>query len=146
MGLSVGLGQVWSLLQFLTLVDLADVILERQALGTDWNTLHMLSLVGFSGAFLVAMRTPDRRFHGFLAVASLVVCLGWGIGGLGTPIVTTSGDRARRRRASERDCSRRTRDGSNGVAGAVTDGAKVPRPAHLSVHDPGSRIRRPARR
>lgn len=73
------------------LVDLADVILERQALGTDWNTLHMLSLVGFSGAFMVAMRTPDRRFHGFLAVAWLVVCLGWGIGGLGTPIVTASG-------------------------------------------------------
>lgn len=68
-------------------VDLADAVLERRALGTDWNTLHLVSVAVFGAAFLVAMRTSDRRFHGALAITWLVVCLGWGIGGLSNPIV-----------------------------------------------------------
>lgn len=71
-------------------VDLTDAVLERQALGTDWNVLHLISLATFGVAFVVAMRTADRRFHGALAVSWLLVCLGWGISGLDTPIVTTS--------------------------------------------------------
>ena len=73
------------------LVDFADVLLERNALGTAWNTLHILSLVAFGGAFVVAMRTSDRRFHGALAIAWLVVCMGWGLGGLDAPIVVETG-------------------------------------------------------
>lgn len=71
-------------------VDLTDAVLERQALGTDWNVLHLISLATFGVAFVVEMRTADRRFHGALAVSWLLVCLGWGISGLDAPIVTTS--------------------------------------------------------
>jgi len=71
-------------------VDFTDALLERQALGTDWNVLHLFSLVAFGAAFLVAMRTSNRLFHGVLAIAWLAVCLSWGIGGLDAPIVTSS--------------------------------------------------------
>ncbi len=73
-------------------VDLADALLERSALGTPLNPLHSLSLVAFGAAFLVATRTSNRVFHGALAVTWLVVCLGWGVGGLQAPISAPGGD------------------------------------------------------
>ena len=68
-------------------VDFADVVLERQALGTEWVPLQLVSLVAFAAAFLVAIRTSHRTYQGLLAVAWLLVCLMWGAGGLGKPIV-----------------------------------------------------------
>jgi hypothetical protein len=71
-------------------VDFADALLESRALGTEMNELHTASVFGFGAAFVVATRASDRRFHGVLAVAWLVVCLGWGVGGWRTPIVAPS--------------------------------------------------------
>ena len=68
-------------------VDFADAALERQALGTDWVPLHLLSIVGFAGAFVIAIRSSNRSYHGVLAIAWLLVCLSWGYGGLGKPLV-----------------------------------------------------------
>jgi hypothetical protein len=68
-------------------VDFADAALERQTLGTDWAPLHLLSLVVFALAFLLAIRWSNRTFQGVLAVAWLVVCVSWGLGALGHPIM-----------------------------------------------------------
>ena len=68
-------------------VDFADAALERQALGTDWASLHLISLVAFGLAFLIAIRWGNRAFHGVLALAWLLVCLAWGVGALGQPIL-----------------------------------------------------------
>jgi hypothetical protein len=68
-------------------VDFADAALERQAIGTPWVGLHLVSLVVFAGAFVIGIRTGNRSFHGVLAIAWLVVCLFWGVGGLGRPLV-----------------------------------------------------------
>ena len=68
-------------------VDFADVALEREALGTPFNPLHLLSIVGFGIAFLFAIRTANRAFHAALAIGWLVVCLSWGAGALSSPIV-----------------------------------------------------------
>lgn len=68
-------------------VDFADALLERQALGTDWAPLHLVSLVAFGVAFIIAIRVRNRTYHGVLALAWLLVCLSWGVGGLRTPIV-----------------------------------------------------------
>lgn len=70
-------------------VDFANALLERRALGTDWNIPHLVSVVGFAVAFFIAMRTSDRRFHGTLALAWLLVCLAWGFGTLDAPILTS---------------------------------------------------------
>lgn len=68
-------------------VDFADVLLERQALGTDWVPLQLFSIVAFAIAFIVGIRVGNRPYHGVLAIAWLVVCIMWGIGGLGEPLV-----------------------------------------------------------
>ncbi|NNM04275.1 MAG: hypothetical protein HKO65_04170 [Gemmatimonadetes bacterium] len=68
-------------------VDFADAALERQALGTSWMPLHLISIVVFGLGFLVAIRSSNRTFHGVLAIAWLIVCLGWGAGALGQPIL-----------------------------------------------------------
>jgi hypothetical protein len=68
-------------------VDFADAALERQALGTDWAPLHLISLVVFGLAFLIAIRWSDRAYQGVLAVAWLTVCLAWGVGALDHPIL-----------------------------------------------------------
>ncbi len=68
-------------------VDFADAALERQALGTDWAPLHLISLVVFGLAFLIAIRWSDRTYQGVLAVAWLTVCLAWGLGALDHPIL-----------------------------------------------------------
>lgn len=68
-------------------VDFFDLALERAALGTAWNPVHLTAVSGFSLAALVAMRTSHRAFHGGLAVTWLLVCLMWGAGGLSNPIV-----------------------------------------------------------
>lgn len=67
-------------------IDFADAILERQALGTPLDPFHRLSVIVFSVAFLVAIRTSNRIYHGILAVAWLAVCLWWGFRGLQEPI------------------------------------------------------------
>ena len=72
-------------------VDMTDALLEHRALGTDLNMLHTISVFAFGAAFLVAMRTSNRTFHGALAVAWLVVCLGWGVGALTMPIEVVPG-------------------------------------------------------
>lgn len=68
-------------------VDFADTMLTRQALGTDWNPLHLVSLVAFGTAFVVAIRTSNRTYHGALALAWLMVCIWWGVGALREPLV-----------------------------------------------------------
>ena len=68
-------------------VDFFDFALERAALGTAWNPVHLIAVSGFSVAALIAMRTSHRAFHGSLAVTWLLVCLMWGAGGLSNPIV-----------------------------------------------------------
>jgi hypothetical protein len=68
-------------------VDFADAALERQALGTGWMPLHLISVVVFGLGFLIAIRSSNRVFHGGLAIAWLLVCLGWGAGALGDPII-----------------------------------------------------------
>lgn len=70
-------------------VDFADVLLERQALGVAWNPLALTLLVVFAVAFVIAIRTSNRSFHGGLAIAWLIACLGWGVGALGEPIFAT---------------------------------------------------------
>ena len=47
----------------------------------------LVSLVAFSIAFLIAIRTSNRSYHGVLALAWLFVCFAWGIGALDEPIL-----------------------------------------------------------
>ena len=68
-------------------VDLAAVALERQALGTDWAMLKLVSIVAFGIAFAVAIRNSSRTYHGVLALAWLLVCMLWGVGALRAPLV-----------------------------------------------------------
>ena len=68
-------------------VDFADAALERQALGTDWVRLHLVSVVAFGIAFIIAIRSSNRTYHGALAIAWLLLCLFWGVGGARQPIV-----------------------------------------------------------
>jgi hypothetical protein len=68
-------------------VDFADAAFERQALGTAWVPLHLISILVFGVGFLIAIRWSNRTFQGVLAVAWLVVCLFWGLGALEHPIL-----------------------------------------------------------
>ncbi len=77
----------FALLLGFQVVDVSDRALERSALGTDWNVVHLVSVVVFSVLFLVGMRTGNRSYHGFVAVARLLTCLGWAFSGIATPIV-----------------------------------------------------------
>ncbi len=70
------------------IVDLSDIVLERQALGTPWSPIQLILLVLFSLGFLVGIRSGNRVYHGTLAVAWLVTCLSWGVAGLSHPIST----------------------------------------------------------
>ena len=63
------------------LVDFTDAALERQALGTDWNVLHLVSVVVFGAAFMGGIKTGNRTYHGVVAVAWLLTCIGWGVSG-----------------------------------------------------------------
>jgi hypothetical protein len=74
---------VWLAFQ---VVDFADAALARQALGSAWDPVRLGSLGLFTIAFAFAIRTNERSFHGPLAVAWLLVCLWWGVGGLAAPI------------------------------------------------------------
>ncbi len=69
------------------IVDFADAALERQALGTDWAPIQLISLVVFGLAFLIAIRWGNRIYQAGLAIAWLVVCVAWGVGALGHPIL-----------------------------------------------------------
>lgn len=69
------------------LVDLSDILLERQALGTPWSPIQLTLLGVFSVAFLMGIRTANRTFHGLLAIAWLVTCISWGVAGLNDPIL-----------------------------------------------------------
>ena len=71
-------------------VDFADAALARQALGSAWDPVRLISLGAFSVAFAFGIRTSDRSFHGPLAVAWLLVCLWWGVGGIAQPIPVPS--------------------------------------------------------
>ncbi len=71
-------------------VDFGDAALEHQALGSDWEPLRLALLALFAVGFVVGIRTHSRSFHGVLAVAWLLVCLMWGVGGLREPIVVVS--------------------------------------------------------
>jgi len=68
-------------------IDLADAVLERRALGTEWSALQLTLIALFALAFIVGIRTSNRTFHGALALAWLVTCLSWGVAGLAHPIV-----------------------------------------------------------
>ncbi len=70
-------------------VDFSDAALEGRALGLDWNPLQLTSLVVFALGFALAIRTRNRVYHGLLAVAWLLVCIGWGVEGLDVPIRST---------------------------------------------------------
>ena len=78
---------VWLAFQ---VVDFADVVLARQALGSDWDRFRVVSLGVFAGAFAVGIRSSDRTFHGSVAIAWLLVCLWWGVRGLSAPILVPS--------------------------------------------------------
>lgn len=78
---------VWLVFQA---VDFAHAALEKQALGSDWDPLRLASLVVFAVAFAIGRRSDDRAFHGALAIAWLLVCLWWGVGGLREPIFAPS--------------------------------------------------------
>ncbi len=67
-------------------VDFADVLLERQALGSEWEPLRLALLAVFTVAFVIGIRDDDRAFHGALAIGWLVVCVWWGATGLREPI------------------------------------------------------------
>ena len=66
--------------------DATEQVNNRQALGSAWEPLGLTLLAAFSVAFVIAIRSSNRSFHGALAIAWLVACLGWGIGALGEPI------------------------------------------------------------
>ena len=71
-------------------VDFSKAALQRQALGSDWVPLHLASVVAFGVAFIIGIRSSNRAYHGVLAVAWLLLCLWWGVGGLREPIVAPS--------------------------------------------------------
>ena len=71
-------------------VDFTDAALEQQALGSGWVPLHLASLVVFSVAFAIGIRTNNRAFHGALAIAWLLVCISWGVKGVREPIFALS--------------------------------------------------------
>lgn len=68
-------------------VDFNQTLLMRQALDTDLNVLRLASVVVFGLAFVVAIRSSNRTYHGVLALSWLMVCIGWGVGALGDPLV-----------------------------------------------------------
>ena len=70
--------------------DFGHAALVKQALGSDWDPLRLASLVVFAVAFAIGIRNDDRAFHGALAIAWLLVCLWWGVGGLREPIFAPS--------------------------------------------------------
>ena len=69
-------------------VDLSDILLERQALATAWAPIQLILLALFTLGFLVGIRTGNRTYHGLLAIAWLVTCLSWAVAGLDDPIVS----------------------------------------------------------
>ncbi len=71
-------------------VDFTDAALEQQALGSGWVPLHLVSLVVFSVAFAIGIRSNNRAFHGALAIAWLLVCISWGVKGVREPIFAPS--------------------------------------------------------
>ena len=71
-------------------VDFTDAALEQQALGSGWVPLHLASLVVFSVAFAIGIRSNNRAFHGALAIAWLLVCISWGVKGVREPIFALS--------------------------------------------------------
>ena len=68
-------------------IDFLDVLLERQALGTEWPTLHLMLIVVYAIAFAIGIWTRNRKYHGTLAVAWLLTCIYWGVAALDSPIV-----------------------------------------------------------
>jgi hypothetical protein len=68
-------------------IDFLDAVLEHQALGTDWSAVQLTLIAVFALGFLIAIRTSNRAYHGILAVAWLLVCIGWGVAGLDNPIL-----------------------------------------------------------
>ena len=78
---------VWLAFQ---VVDFADAALARQALGSGWDPVRLVSLGVFTVAFTLGIRTSDRSFHGPLAIIWLLVCLWWGVVGLRAPIPVPS--------------------------------------------------------
>ncbi len=71
-------------------VDFTDAALERQALGSEWVPLHLASVAVFSIAFFIGIRSSNRAYHGVVAIAWLLLCLFWGVGGFREPIVAPS--------------------------------------------------------
>ncbi len=71
-------------------VDFTDAALEQQALGSGWVPLHLVSLVVFSVAFAIGIRSNNRALHGALAIAWLLVCISWGVKGVREPIFAPS--------------------------------------------------------
>jgi type III secretory pathway component EscS len=70
-------------------IDFADAGLEHQALGTDWSPVQLTIIAVFALGFLIAIRTSNRTYHGILAVAWLLTCIGWGVAGLDHPILVS---------------------------------------------------------
>ena len=49
--------------------------------------IQLTLIVVFALAFVVGIRTPNRVFHGVLAVAWLAACISWGVAALSHPII-----------------------------------------------------------
>lgn len=70
-------------------VDFANTILEAKALDSEINVLRLTVIVVYAVAFLLAIGTRNRLYHGTVAVAWFLTCVYWGIEALGNPILVT---------------------------------------------------------
>lgn len=70
-------------------VDFADTIMEANALASEINVLRLVLIGVYAVAFLLAMGTRNRVYHGTVAVAWFLTCVFWGIKALGNPIIVS---------------------------------------------------------
>ena len=70
-------------------VDFANTILEANALASELNRLRLILIAVYAVAFLLAIGTRNRVYHGTVAVAWFLTCVFWGIKALGNPIIVS---------------------------------------------------------
>jgi len=68
-------------------VDFADTVMEANALASEINGLRLVFIGVYAVAFLLAIGTRNRVYHGTVAVAWFLTCVFWGIKALGNPII-----------------------------------------------------------